>query len=187
MEQNSIITNKLCNQAFSLHRYVKIMERLQNKSSIANDKDFQKLFNSFYVVRRNDTWRKYYYELFQNCREQHDNCVTFEYILQNLHTHTGQVEASFASKMLASINPEMPLWDRRVLHYFKKYDLEGSNAQERMHCAIKTHDIIIEKYHDQEQQNFIKIFDNYFPSYPHKISNVKKIDCIIWLLGEDKI
>ncbi len=83
MQQKQIILSKICDQAFELYNYAKIMFRLKNIKSITTDEDFQKLYNAYYDVRRNEKWRKSYYTLFQKCREPKNN-ITFEYILRKL-------------------------------------------------------------------------------------------------------
>ena len=84
---------------FGLDRYAAIMRRFPNVD-VSKDRDCQRLFNGFYRVRRNETWRDAFYALFQRVR---DARPTFEDILTALYDKTGRVEASFASKMLATL------------------------------------------------------------------------------------
>lgn len=53
-----------------------------------------------------------YYSLFVSAKK---NDVTFEYIIRELYRLTGNVEASFSSKMLATIDASKPVWDKYVL------------------------------------------------------------------------
>ena len=43
--------------------------------------------------------------------------MTFENILCNIYISTDMTEASFASKMLATLNPDKSIWDSRVLKF----------------------------------------------------------------------
>ena len=79
---------------------------------LSTNKEFQRTFNGFYIVRRNEEWREKYYNLFEQ-KKMKD--VTFEEILQELYDLTGNVEASFSSKMYATIYPDKPIWDRYVV------------------------------------------------------------------------
>lgn len=44
-----------------------IMEMVR-KTDVSTDPDFQRTFNAFYRVRRNEEWRKTYYNLFERVR-----------------------------------------------------------------------------------------------------------------------
>ena len=43
--------------------YEKIMTSYKN-TNLSNDMTFQRTFNGFYRIRRNEDWRKFYYEYF---------------------------------------------------------------------------------------------------------------------------
>jgi hypothetical protein len=76
--------------------------------------DYERNFNYFYQVRRNAEWRKKFYALFYGMR---GNDVSFEHILRTLLAETGKVEASFSSKLAATLDPTLPVIDRHVLSY----------------------------------------------------------------------
>ena len=44
--------------------YEKIMTSYKN-TNLSNDMTFQRTFNGFYRIRRNEDWRKFYYESFE--------------------------------------------------------------------------------------------------------------------------
>ena len=90
-----------------LDRYADIMQNADPSSD-----DFQKLFNGYYRVRRNDEWRKSYYTLFCKAWKL---CYSFDQIVGELYESTGNVEPSFSSKMLATIDSQCPIWDSHVL------------------------------------------------------------------------
>ncbi len=94
--------------------------------------------------------------------------------------------------MLASIYPNMPIWGRRVLNYFKtderilnylKFTTKIASKEEKIIKAVEIYDVLIEKYKEKEQQEFVKLFDELLPSCSYQISDTKKIDCFTWLLG----
>ena len=59
--------------------------------------------------------------------------ITFEETLKHLHTNLDRVEASFASKLIATINPDLPVWDKEVL---------GNIDSELNYINLKTNDRI---------------------------------------------
>lgn len=98
-------------RAQDIQHYMNIMSKVKTVN-VADDQDFQREFDFFYKVRRNAEWRKVFFEIFE--RKKKKNCF-YKEIITELYEGTGQVEASFASKMLASIDENMPIWDSKVL------------------------------------------------------------------------
>ena len=141
--------------------------------------DFQRLFNGYYRVRRNDAWRRHYYALFTIARE---NRFSFEQILQELFSVTGNVEASFSSKMLATIDPSRPIWDQYVLRNLGLHP-DGKTPEERLRNAVALYARIEQWYADylqtDEAKANINAFDLLLPVYAW-ISATKKIDCLLW-------
>ena len=105
----------------SLHLYQKTLE------INATDEKYQKNFNYYYRVRRDAAWLEQFYAYMNKNKNNKD--ITFAEILRYLSNieHTARktaknptgkiksVEASFASKMLATINQDHPIWDSQVL------------------------------------------------------------------------
>lgn len=164
--------------SMGLDKYNYIMERV-GKTDISTDVDFQRTFNGFYIVRRNESWRKVYYNLFEQIKL---GTPTFESILIHLFEYTGNIEPSFSSKMLASILPQKPIWDRYVVQNLNM-ELVGATKQERLKNAIVLYADIEKWYEDfmktDKAQECIETFDRVMPDYKH-ISSIKKIDSILW-------
>lgn len=112
--------------------------------NVADDQDFQREFDFFYKVRRNAEWRKVFFEIFE--RKKKKNC-SYKEIITELYEGTGQVEASFASKMLASIDENMPIWDSKVLD---RIGIKSSNkrGQQKLEETIELYDVIVQWYSD---------------------------------------
>lgn len=87
-------------RAQDIQHYMNIMSKVKTVN-VADDQDYQREFDFFYKVRRNAEWRKVFFEIFE--RKKKKNC-SYKEIITELYEGTGQVEASFASKMLASID-----------------------------------------------------------------------------------
>lgn len=80
------------------------------------DKIFQKSFNAFYRVRRNQVWQEKFYKLFDSCVGA---CLSFENALDEIYKRTGRGECSFTRKMIHSCNIDEPIWDQNVLRFLK--------------------------------------------------------------------
>jgi hypothetical protein len=110
-----------------------------------------------------------------------DNPV-FSEIIMMLFNKTGNIEASFTSKMLATLDPLQPICDRYVL---KRLNLRliARSKQETLENAIALYSDI-RNWYDQylgtdEANECIAVFDRTLPKYQW-ISNVKKIDFFLW-------
>ena len=140
---------------------------------------FQRSFNGYYRIRRNEEWRSCYYSLFLRARTE---ALDFSQIVTALFQATGNVEASFSSKMLATIDPTKPIWDQYVLHNLG-LKLTGTTQEEKLNNAILLYGVIEKWYLDYlktaEALENLNTFDRWLPEYKW-ISNVKKIDCLLW-------
>jgi hypothetical protein len=93
-------------------RYSYLRERLP-ATDITNDRDFQRTFNGLYRVRqRSVEWKLAYYELME--RSKLNSKPDFSATLNELYGATQRVEASFASKLVAIINPDSAVYDSVV-------------------------------------------------------------------------
>lgn len=162
----------------ALDKYNYIKENLY-KSDISIDKEFQTRFNAFYRVRRDEKWRNIFYTYFEKIKSKKD--ITFDEILDYMYKKTGNIEASFCSKLLSTINPDMPIWDQYVL---KNLDLnvEGNSKEEKLANTKKIYKTIIEiennKLKEADIQKAIEDFRKYLPEY--NLSNIKILDYILW-------
>jgi len=174
---NEVLRKRLA-ASFGLDYYAKIMIDVR-QTNIATDKDFQRTFNAFYVVRRNESWRNMYYELFEELK---DKSPSFEYIIRYMYEKTGNIEASFSSKMLATLCPDKPIWDRYVLENLG-LKLEGKSKEEQLNNAISLYGQIESWYRDflstEKATECIAAFDKALCEYQW-INPIKKIDCFVW-------
>lgn len=174
---NKVFQERLAS-SMGLDKYLFIMEQV-NKTDISTDVNFQRTFNGFYIVRRNEDWRKIYYEYFESIK---NGRPTFTSILTYLFEHTGNIEPSFSSKMLATIFPDKPIWDRYVVQNLSM-ELVGKTKQERLENAIILYEDMEKWYADflktDKAKECIEVFDRVMPDYK-QISSIKKIDSILW-------
>jgi hypothetical protein len=174
-----LIIANLLNKSFGIDKYSLIVKEL-NKRDISKDRQYQQTFNSFYVVRRNSVWRTIYYEYFES--QKHNQQLSFEVVLRTIYNSTGRVEPSFSSKLLATVNPDMPIWDAYVLKNLGLKTKLGK-SEERMKAAIKIYPIIHQKFSEIKNSEWGRMalakFNELFPESAW-ISDTKKLDFFIW-------
>lgn len=177
------VVEKLVSKALRIKDYEKIMTSFDT-IDISSDDDFQKTFNRFYVVRRNKEWRQSYYSYFEENKNRRE--ITFSEILFSIFSTTNQIEQSFSSKMLATINPNMPIWDTYVFEHLG-FELGGNTKIEQLENRVELYDKIIFWYDNflltEDAEKLIKLFNGIMPHYTW-LTPTKKIDYIIWGMRE---
>ena len=171
--------------AFGLKAYSTIMQFTKNRPFVATP-EFRKTFNGYYKLRqRSAKWYDKYYSLFESqfCAD-----CSFEDLLREMHTVNGSLEVSFISKLIATVNPQMPIWDQYVV---RNIGLESEwlcssrlPKEKRIQKAVEIYNKIVKWYsdflNDETGKACIKLFDQLLPQYKDKLSDTKKIDCILW-------
>ena len=163
-------------------RFVKMVARYQflianlHTVDISGHADFQRTYNCFFQLRRNVEYRKRHFDFMQ--KHKANTSITFGEVLEFLSSIAGTVEASFASKMLSIIDPEMPVLDSKVLQKLGLKKRTGCDQAE----AVRIYDRICDWYSGfmgtKECAEWIDLFNRHFPN--SGISNVKKIDFVLW-------
>ncbi len=97
--------------AIGLEKYLPLQAALAT-TEVAHDRDFQKRFNAFYRVRRGAAWQNEFDALLQ---QEKSSPRPYGMVLRALYESTGRVEASFASKLAATVDPNKPVIDAVVL------------------------------------------------------------------------
>lgn len=174
-------------RARDIQHYVNIMDKVWNVN-VAYDYEFQREYNSFYKVRRNAEWREKYFNLFEKCKKREN--LSFGFVLEELYFETGRVEASFASKMLASLNDKMPIWDSQVLNRMGIVPSK-KGGQQKIDETKALYDSVVDWYENlradkDKYEEYVSSFDNRFPDYIF-ISPTKKIDFILWAMGDEEV
>ena len=103
---------------------------------VRRDTEFRRRFNHFYRVRRGREWQDSFYALLER-NKRHP--ASFETVLRALHRSTRQWEASFASKLVATVDPEMPVIDSAVLRNLG-LRLPTRTSHSRAEQIIELHD-----------------------------------------------
>lgn len=98
--------------AVGLAKYQRLRHLMRTDPRFAYERSFQKAFNGFYRVRRGTPWQRAFYATFAKCRR---SPLTFSQVLVRLRRATGRTEASFASKLVATLDRTQPVIDSVVL------------------------------------------------------------------------
>jgi hypothetical protein len=173
------ITNAVRKAAKGIDQYIEIMELLPTVD-VSNHAGFQKKYNAFYRVRQRPiSWYQNYYSILESSKKSQP---TFEQIIDKLNEVMGRYEPSFSSKLVSTIDPSKPIWDIHILkntgHTAPPY-----NSKDKIQLAKKAYLSIEEWYKNiltsDNGKMYIDIFDELVP-HQDKITNLKKIDFILW-------
>ena len=109
------------------------------------------------------------------------NTLSFEEIFLFIQKESGRCESSFCSKLLATLDPNKPVWDMYVLENLgiKKIYSTASNREQKIVAAYNQ---ICEWYEDflktDDAKLIIEIFDEMFPNV--NVTDTKKVDLFLW-------
>lgn len=161
-----------------LIKYIRLMDWFY-QVDVSKDADFQRAYNHFYRMRqRKPEFYQDYYEFMQSNKNR---AITFSDILLHFYNKFDRVEASFSSKMLATLNPDKPIWDEFVLQNLK-IKKPAQYSKDRVKQTIEIYSKIESWYEDflksEIAKDMLMLFDERYPNI--EITNVKKIDLILW-------
>ena len=160
-----------------LTKYSWLQEQL-HRGDVTKDAEFQRRFNGFYRIRRNREWRDVFFRLLE---EQKTRQGSFGDALGTLWTRTGRVEASFASKLVATVAPSNPVIDSLVLRNLG-LRLPARDARNRIDGIVELHDGLVTLYDDFLKtavgRHLVQRFNGVYPE--NRITDVKKLDLVLW-------
>lgn len=146
---------------------------------VSKSRVFQKAFNGFYRVRRNSEWQEHFYSLLERGKTEE---MDFAQVLQALYEKTGNIEASFCSKLIATRYPDRPIIDRFVLENVG-LALPKPYEQDRLHKTIKVYDHLLQRYADMlKDPKHREAVDQLREKYTeaNSITDLKALDLILW-------
>jgi len=162
-----------------IDQYIEIMD-LFLSTDVSIDREFQRKYNFFYRVRqRTEKWYKTYYSFMQ---EQKGNAPNFSTVLRHLYSELGRYEPSFSSKLIATHNPDLPIWDAFIL---KNTGIKAPYYSDpnKLIKAVDKYKKIQSWYKDflvsDSGSLIIEVFNDNVPEHG-AISDLKKIDFILW-------
>ena len=161
-----------------LQQYEWLQARVAAEGDFAQDPEFRRHFNRFYRVRRDPQWRDSFYGLMRRGRR---DPLEFRAVLDALHTVTNRYEASFASKLVATLDPSKPVIDRFVLKN-TGLRLPAPAAANRAERICQVYEELISGFSaflNSEPGHYL--VDQFKRTYPDAtVTNVKMLDLVLW-------
>ena len=161
-----------------LKKYLSIMNEFHNVD-VSNNLEFQRMYNGFYRLRQRTS--DFYAEYYEYMEKNRDRNLTYPEVLTHFYNRFNRIEASFSSKLLATINPSMPVWDVYVLNNLglKKPPYTSKNRlKETIALYEKICDWYAEFLKTDDAKFIINNFDNTYGDV--KITEMKKVDLVLW-------
>ena len=168
--------------AEGLQKYQIIMDKLR-RTDVSHNKYFQEVFCKLYEMKMyysvGDFADKYFEAMEQMKRKKH---ISFKDCFEKLTTIGNRKELTFSSRLLHTLDPQYPIWDKIVAedHFRMKRPIAGKAPAENY---TKRYGEYVDRYYDymksEEGIYLIRLFDERFPK--EKISDVKKLDFILRL------
>jgi len=162
-----------------LDDYLAIQDRMR-RVDVTADEDFQKLFARFYRLRLSGgaEHRAEYFSLLESAKTRP---LSFQDALFQLHERIGQWHASFASKLVATLDPHVPPLDSVVLGHL--------GIRLPYHGAANRGERIVEAYQGflQKMEALLEapsgplVVDNLAGAFPcARVTPMKWLDFALW-------
>jgi hypothetical protein len=178
----------------SIAVYNFLQARFQQKEDVTKDLLFQFVFRSFYSLDNaglGAPFKTRYFELMEECRDSPSfNFASVLRPLYDIETLKGKntFQFSFVTKMLSTIDPQRPVYDREVARMFGYTQLPGGEFADKFKIYLDRYQHIEDSYRQILSDNLLpatfSAFDEAFPQ--HDLSDVKRLDFIFWAAGKVK-
>lgn len=129
-------------------------------------------------VRRNAAWRSTYYDLLARAKAEP---LDFEVALRALHDATYRIEASFASKLVATLDPSRPVLDALLLRYLD-LRLPYPYQHDRIGRTLDVYRRVTDGIQAIVRSDAMPTIRAAFAQrYPHAdLSDAKMVDFVLW-------
>lgn len=177
------IKEAIKNASDGINQYIIIMDML-GKVNVSNNAEFQRLYNGFYRMRQLPAiWYQTYYSYLENNKNNIN--ISFDNVLDELYQETAICSPSYSSKLVATINPNKPIWDKYILQNISLTPPRYGTYPARIPNTRAVYQSIVNWYADflpsDDGRLYIEIFNRNVPvDVARKITDVKKVDFILW-------
>ena len=151
--------------------------------NVAISPEYQKTFKGYYQMKqRPRTWYDLLFSILE--REKRNGAISFRTVLKEVFDETKRLEASFCSKLIATIDANLPVWDRHVLNNLglKGPPTNRDSAYRLRHCVevysrinTRSSNVILQDGFREWRRRF----DDAFPRFRH-FTDIKKLDLFLW-------
>jgi hypothetical protein len=177
--QQETILDRLRIRQRDLVKYHQTIANLR-RTDVSKDIDYQRSFNGLYMIRRNQKWRTIYFALLE--RHKLSNNFEFRDVLSDLYNATGRIEASFASKLIATIDPTKGVYDSFVRMNLG-LPLRSGASPDRIDALCVDYATVNRTLSamciDQSFAGLRQAFNEQLPEFTN-FSDVKVLDLMIW-------
>lgn len=165
-----------------LNKYLWIQNEFK-KRDVGKDREFQKKFNGFYRIRfKGEDWKREFYKLLEEGKGKN---LVFKDVLIDMYKRTGNIEASFISKLIATIDPEKAVIDSIVFNNLG-LKLPSSNVENRIEIIndlyLRLNKIFLSFLKTEEAKYLIDEFSKEYPET--NITRVKMLDLVLWQIRD---
>lgn len=163
-----------------LYQYDTLQNTLHH-TNVASDEKYQRTFADFYKLRGSTAFRHLYFSILE--KEKSDSDLDFRRVLQVIFEGCTKVHPSFTSKLLATIDPNLPVYDREVLIRLWLSRFAGGTTDARLNRAVDRYQSI-NRFHRRAKEHLIfpiliAAFNLRFPAFSH-FTPTKKLDLMLW-------
>jgi hypothetical protein len=179
VERKNVILDFLAHVG-AVQKYSWLQTQLHSINVSSHDAgEFQRRFKGFYRVRRNQAFCGPFFGLLE--REKANVGIDFASVL--LEVSTDRVEASFSSKLVASIRPDMPVWDREVMRNLGiRTTGPAGDRNDKIRATLQRYEDLgtrmTQFLHDAQFLELRRAFDQRFPGTV--VSDMKVMDFFLW-------
>lgn len=173
------VTSAIINAKPGIQKYLILMDQLETVN-VSTDVPFQRAYNGFYrVQRRTSSWYTAYYSLMEHLK---GSTPTFDGVLDLMYEATGRYEPSFSSKLVATLNPNKPVWDTHVLRNINQ-KAPAYSSPKKIQGAKTCYENMENWYQtflaSKQSADWIERFNVLIPEHG-KLTDLKKVDLILW-------
>ena len=162
-----------------LEKYLWLQTQIANRLGAWDDMTFRSKFKNFYGTRFNtEDWHNAFFGLMGRASTEQ---LEFHEVLDLLLEATGRYEASFASKLMATLNPSLPVIDRFILSNLglRLPHFGAANRVSRIVKIYKTLGACFDAFLATEDGRYL--VDKFRSMYPTAaITEVKMVDLVLW-------
>ena len=166
------------NVAEGLEKYLWIQSKVAGPGGFHEDPEFRRRYNHFYRVRRAAAWQDTFYGLMARAKREQ---LRFHEVLDLLREATTRYEASFASKLFATLNPTNPVIDSVVLKNLH-LRLPYASTPDRAAQICKLHNKLASLFASflitETGRYLVKKFRCAYPSAA--VTEEKMVDLVLW-------
>jgi hypothetical protein len=171
--------------AWSIERYRQTIDGLAS-CNVATDQAYRRNFIRFYQMRlpRAKAYDDYF-DILERLKGQQTINTTevLATILEELQIKTGRIESSFASKLIATLDPNLPVVDSIVLNNMG-LRLPAYNASNRKEKVIAVYQELTTRLNEMLRDERFRLLKSRFVlAYPdYRFTDLKILDLLIWQL-----